>query len=297
LFNNVEDNIPCIFRKFLNTHISLHAKRLPHIKNGDSFSSSAHLIESMTHRKLNDVLQEVIEYKYNDLVDFSTKKTTLPATDDCYSDIDVDTTTIIHTDGSFNEKDNTAVTSIFNSKNTELSSTIAIEKEECLNSNTVEFLGIYYATHTVEKDEKAVIFSDSKSMVNLINNTAIQKRVFDDNNNCRSWWNDKFAHMVKELHTIDNVEFRWVKGHHNDYHNQVVDLMCRHVRRFMDREMYDTKYFPISFATTYYGQNCCNDINSINHSVNISGVVANPVELINNIQFYHNIKDFLSSLD
>ena len=98
--------------------------------------------------------------------------------------------------------------------------------------------------------------------------------------------------MVERLNSLDNVEYRWVKGHYNDYHNNVVDLMCRYTRRCLDSGYYDSDYFPISFALSPHGKKCCSDIEKLTNVINVSGVVGNTAELISNTQLYESVDDY-----
>ena len=294
LSKNITDNIPGILRSVLNNNISLHAKKLPLIKKGTTYDSSTQLIKSMCRTKnIDTILDQATIVNYNKLYSFQEEtKEVVPS--DCYDNIEPGTM-IIHTDGSYNENKNVGVTSIFNSMNTAKSKTIAIKNTGDFDNNLMEFLGVYYAALSVPNNQKAIIFTDSKRVVRVLNNRegSLLHKNFDINSDN----NIDYHSMVNKLHQLNNVEYRWVKGHDNDYHNRVVDLMCRHVRRFIEKEDYDSKYFKTSFALTHYGQNCVNDINNnIKNVVNYSSTIANPVELVDNIECYNDLQELPATL-
>ena len=299
LSKNITDNIPGILKSVLNNNISLHAKKLPRIKNGSTYDSSIHLIKSMCRTNdYTEIFNQEIITDYNKLYSFQCDNKNIELTpQDCYDNIEPGTM-IIHTDGSYNERRNIGVTSIFNSEDTTLSRTIAIENTGEFDSNHMEFLGVYYAALSVPKNKKAIIFTDSKRVVKILNNVNnMRYKVL--NKECEFSDDDNeitYHSMIKKLVQLDNVEYRWVKGHYNDYHNRVVDLMCRHVRRFIEKNEnhYDSQYFSTSFSLTYHGQNCVNDINNnVKNSVNFTGIIANPVELIHNIQCFNTLNSLL----
>lgn len=289
--SNTQGGIPGILRSFSPKQFSLHAKKLS-IDTGDGnysdpvYSASIHLIESMTCKKLDKVLRSAIEVDFHDVMGLSSVgKKNVPVVQDCYEGIAVENTTIIHTDASYNEYQNTGAVSIFNSDDSNLSTTFAIENAGVFDSNTLELLGIYHAAMTASDKKKTVIFSDSKVMISLIENKEIQEKMKEES----SWYNGVISSMVERLNSLDNVEYRWVKGHYNDYHNNVVDLMCKYTRRCLDSGKYDSDYFPISFALSPHGKKCCSDIEKLTNVINVSGVVGNPVELISNIQLYESM--------
>lgn len=287
--NNLE-GIPGILRSFSPQQFSLHAKKLSIDTGGkeciDPVSGAAiHLIESMSHKKIDKVLSSAIEVDFHDVMGLFSAGENIPVVEDCYKDIEVENTTIIHTDASYNEVKNTGAVSIFNSDDSKLSTTFAIENAGVFDSNTLELLGIYHAAMTASGKKKTVIFSDSKTMISLIKNKEIQEKMKEES----SWYNGVISSMVDRLNSLDNVEYRWVKGHYNDYHNNVVDLMCRYTRRCLDSGHYDSDYFPISFALSPHGKKCCSDIEKLTNVINVSGVVGNTAELISNIQLYESM--------
>jgi len=287
--NNLE-GIPGILRSFSPQQFSLHAKKLTVDIGGkeclDPVSgSSIHLIESMSHKKIDKVLRSAIKVDFHDIMGLFSAGENIPVVEDCYKDIEVEDTTIIHTDASYNEVKNTGAVSIFNSDDSKLSTTFAIENAGVFDSNTLELLGIYHAAMTASGKKKTVIFSDSKTMISLIKNKEIQEKMKEES----SWYNGVISSMVERLNSLDNVEYRWVKGHYNDYHNNVVDLMCRYTRRCLDSGKYDSDYFPISFALSPHGKKCCSDIEKLTNVINVSGVVGNTAELISNIQLYESM--------
>lgn len=289
--SNTQGGIPGILRSFSQKQFSLHAKKLS-VDIGEKeyldpvSGASIHLIESIAHKKIDKVLRSAIKVDFHDVMGLSSVgEKNVPVVQDCYEGIAVENTTIIHTDASYNEIKNTGAVSIFNSDDSNLSTTFAIENAGVFDSNTLELLGIYHAAMTASGKKKTVIFSDSKVMISLIENKEIQEKMKEES----SWYNGVISSMVERLNSLDNVEYRWVKGHYNDYHNNVVDLMCKYTRRCLDSGKYDSDYFPISFALSPHGKKCCSDIEKLTNVINVSGVVGNPVELISNIQLYESM--------
>ena len=291
--SNIRGGIPGILRSFSPQQFSLHAKKLSIDTGGKEYldpvsGSSIHLIESMAHKKIDKVLRGAIKVDFHDIMGLFSAGENIPVVEDCYKDIEVENTTIIHTDASYNEVKNTGAVSIFNSDDSKLSTTFAIENAGVFDSNTLELLGIYHAAMTASGKKKTVIFSDSKVMISLIENKEIQEKMKEESN----WYNGMISSMVERLNSLDNVEYRWVKGHYNDYHNNVVDLMCRYTRRCLDSGYYDSDYFPISFALSPHGKKCCSDIEKLTNVINVSGVVGNTAELISNTQLYESVDDY-----
>ena len=288
-----QGSVPGIFRGLSSQNFSINARKLPFVgtKNSnkfDEYASSVHIIRSVMHQSLEDVLESAIEVDYRDVLSFG-EEPSLDPVDDCYGGIDFDTTTVVHTDASFNEVDCTGAVSIFNSACTNLSTTLAFKDTQNLNSNTLELLGIYHAAMLCKEEEKVVIFSDSLSMTNLVQDKSISTETQES-----TWYDDSVDAMVSQLHALDNVEVRWVRGHNNDYHNMVVDCMCKSVRRHVDRSFYDEDHFPVSFALSPYGKKCYDYISSLSAVVNSTGVEANPVELISSIHLYDSVVDYLA---
>lgn len=293
-----QGGIPGILRSFSPKQFSLHAKKLS-IDTGygsdhDPVAGySIHLIESMAYKKIDKVLGNAIKVDFHDIMGVSSVGGNIPVVEDCYKDIKVEDTTIIHTDASYNEYQNTGAVSIFNSDDSKLSTTLVMEDAGVFDCNTLELLGIYHAAMTASGEKKVVIFSDSKVMISLIKNKDIQEKMKEES----SWYNGVISSMVERLNSLDNVEFRWVKGHYNDYHNKVVDLMCRYTRRCLDSGKYDSDYFPISFALSPYGKKCCSDIEKLTNVINVSGVVGNTAELIYNTQLYESVDDYFCKVE
>lgn len=294
-----QGGIPGILRSFSPKQFSLHAKKLS-IDTGDRNYSdpisgaSIHLIESMSHKNIDKVLRSAIKVDFHDVMGLSSVgKKNVPVVQDCYEGIKVEDTTIIHTDASYNEYQNTGAVSIFNSDDSKLSTTLVMEDAGVFDSNTLELLGIYHAAMTASGEKKVVIFSDSKTMISVIRDREIQEKMKKES----SWYNGVISSMVERLSSLDNVEYRWVKGHYNDYHNKVVDLMCRYSRRCVDTGKYDSDYFPISFALSKHGRKCCTSIYELTNVINISGVVGNPVELIDNTRLYESVDDYFCEVE
>lgn len=288
-----QDGIPGILRSFSPKQFSLHAKKLS-VDIGEKeyldpvYGASIHLIESIACKKLDKVLHGAIEVDFHDIIGLSSAGENIPVVKDCYKDIEVENTTIIHTDASYNEYQNTGAVSIFNSDDSDLCTTFALEDAGVFDSNTLELLGIYHAAMTASGEKKVVIFSDSKTMISLIGNKEVQEKMKLES----SWYNGVISSMVERLNSLDNVEYRWVKGHYNDYHNKVVDLMCRYSRRCVDSGKYDSDYFPISFALSKHGKKCCTSIEGLTNVINVSGVVGNVAELIDNTRLYESVDDY-----
>ena len=294
-----QGGIPGILRSFSPKQFSLHAKKLS-VDIGKKeyhdpvYGASIHLIESIAHKKIDKVLRSAIEVDFHDVMGLSSVgKKNVPVIQDCYEGIVVEDTTIIHTDASYNEYQNTGAVSIFNSDDSDLCTTFALEDAGVFDSNTLELLGIYHAAMTASGEKKVVIFSDSKTMISLIRDKEVQERMKKES----SWYNGVISSMVDYLSSLDNVEYRWVKGHYNDYHNKVVDLMCRYSRRCVDSGKYDSDYFPISFALSKHGKKCCTSIYEITNVINISGVVGNPIELIDNTRLYESVDDYFCEVE
>ena len=294
-----QGGIPGILRSFSPKQFSLHAKKLSIDTGGkeclDPVSgASIHLIESMSHKNIDKVLRSAIKVDFHDVMGLSSVgKKNVPVVQDCYEGIKIEDTTIIHTDASYNEYQNTGAVSIFNSDDSKLSTTLVMEDAGVFDSNTLELLGIYHAAMTASGEKKVVIFSDSKTMISVIRDREIQEKMKKES----SWYNGVISSMVERLSSLDNVEYRWVKGHYNDYHNKVVDLMCRYSRRCVDTGKYDSDYFPISFALSKHGRKCCTSIYELTNVINISGVVGNPVELIDNTRLYESVDDYFSEVE
>lgn len=296
--SNTQGGIPGILRSFSQKQFSLHAKKLS-VDIGEKeyldpvYGASIHLIESIAHKKIDKVLRSAIKVDFHDVMGLSSVgKKNVPTVQDCYEGIKVEDTTIIHTDASYNEYQNTGAISIFNSDDSDLCTTFALEDAGVFDSNTLELLGIYHAAMTASGEKKVVIFSDSKTMISLIGNKEVQERMKKEN----SWYNGVISSMVDYLSSLDNVEYRWVKGHYNDYHNKVVDLMCRYSRRCVDSGKYDSDYFPISFALSKHGKKCCTSIEGLTNVINVSGVVGNVAELIHNTYLYESVDDYFGEM-
>ncbi|GIV26714.1 MAG: hypothetical protein KatS3mg027_0528 [Bacteroidia bacterium] len=92
-------------------------------------------------------------------------------------------------------------------------------------NNRMELIAVIEALKSIKKKGIPVkVYSDSQYVVDSINNGYIHnwiKKNFKDVKNPDLW-----KELIEIIKTFKNIEFIWVKGHHNNTYNKECDKMA-----------------------------------------------------------------------
>lgn len=136
---------------------------------------------------------------------------------------------IYYTDASVNDNTGYSVSTIINPV-TQDNCSIIVNGKDSNSSNAAELFGVYHVAMSIPEGKTAVIFTDSKSVVDCINNfnfyggTWTHKKNSNKHNPHFNWVH---SFMLMRLSDMDNITVKWVKGHDKNYYNCVADTVSR----------------------------------------------------------------------
>lgn len=95
----------------------------------------------------------------------------------------------------------------------------------------MELLGVIESLKWLEahNESSAEIFSDSQYVINNIENA---RRWFSEDDLSKK--NLDLWHTLIDLLEGKNIVFHWVKGHNNDFYNEMVDKLCVHAAQCLN---------------------------------------------------------------
>lgn len=147
----------------------------------------------------------------------------------------------IYTDGAYSSTDNAGgySTIIIHEGN-------IIKKLYCGYKNTTnnrcELMGVLAALKYFDTPETLEIYSDSQYVVNSINQKWVFKWIEEGDlskKNLDLWFE------IADLLKFHNVSMKWVKGHKDNYYNELADLYAVHARQCLNLPIDQCEVLPL----------------------------------------------------